>query len=421
MPAAGHEHALARALVAHLHLEGLAQQRQARAGLRRQAQGFAIVGPARRGAAQIDLVAHFQHPWPVGQAFEDVPIGRGETGAVVEQQQDAVGPFDGLPGAANAFPLHHVLALAQTGGVDDVQRQAVDVDLLAQHVAGGAGDVGDDGRLPPGQGIEQARLAGVGLAGEHDVHALAHQLALPGGGHHPREFVEQGVDALAEVFVGQKVDLLLGKVDGRFDEHAQFGQRRDRGMHPVGEHALQRLHGAARRLFGAGLDQIGDGLGLGQIDLVVEEGPLRELAGPRRAGAVTQHRLQDPIEYHRPTMALQLQHVLAGEGMGVFEEQGNALVEHLAVLVPKGQELGPAGRRHVPEHHLGDAARLRPRHTHDPYATPTGRRGDGGNGVRGRLGVQHRGAQAQGLSTKTKRALATGCEPERKSSHRLRQ
>ena len=72
--------------------------------------------------------------------------------------------------------------------------------------------------------------------------------------------------------VGEEVDLLFGKVDRRLDVHARFGHRFGQRMHGDGELALQRAQRCARRLRRAAVDQIGDRFGLGQVELVVEEG-----------------------------------------------------------------------------------------------------------------------------------------------------
>ncbi|MNP58921.1 hypothetical protein D3C76_1538800 [compost metagenome] len=61
-----------------------------------------------------------------------------------------------------------------------MQRHAVDVDMFAQDIPGGAGDIGNDGRFPPGQLVQQARLAGVRPAGDDHGHAVTQQGALPG-------------------------------------------------------------------------------------------------------------------------------------------------------------------------------------------------------------------------------------------------
>ena len=97
-----------------------------------------------------------------------------------------------------------------------------------------------------------------------------------------------------------------------------------------------RAAGAARGGFGAGIDQVGDGLGLGQVDLVVEEGALGEFAGLGHPQADApapglQAARQQQLQHHRPAMGLQFQHVLAGVGVGRREMDRQALVDGAAV------------------------------------------------------------------------------------------
>ena len=80
-------------------------------------------------------------------------------------------------------------------------------------------------------------------------------------------------------------------------------------------------------MFGAGLDQVGDGLGLGQVELVVEKCTLAELTGPSQACTQLQATAQQQVEHHRAAMALQLQHVFACEGVGAGEVDGQAFVK----------------------------------------------------------------------------------------------
>ena len=81
----------------------------------------------------------------------------------------------------------------------------------------------------------------------------------------------------------QKVDFLFREIQRGFDQHAQVDQRVAQHMDPVREHAGQRTAGASGCGFGAGIDQVGHRLGLGQIELVVEEGPLGEFTRPGRS------------------------------------------------------------------------------------------------------------------------------------------
>ncbi|OPZ07244.1 MAG: hypothetical protein BWZ07_03363 [Alphaproteobacteria bacterium ADurb.BinA280] len=94
-----------------------------------------------------------------------------------------------------------------------------------------------------------------------------------------------------------------------------------------GKHAGKGLGGTACSSFGTGIDQIGDGFGLRQIDFVVEKCALAELPRLRNAqsGEIRsacddinfrrrrQATRQQQLKNHRATMGLQFEHVFAGE------------------------------------------------------------------------------------------------------------
>ena len=96
----------------------------------------------------------------------------------VHYQQHTVSLTDGLERTLHTDALDLIVGITQTRCIDHVQGHAVDMDMFAQHIAGGAGDIGDDGRFAPGQGIEQAGLAGIGPASDDHGHAVAQQGAL---------------------------------------------------------------------------------------------------------------------------------------------------------------------------------------------------------------------------------------------------
>ncbi|MOA01478.1 hypothetical protein D3C78_1208880 [compost metagenome] len=73
-----------------------------------------------------------------------------------------------------------VIGVAQAGRVDNMQRHTVDVDMFTQDVPGGAGDIGDNRCLAPGQNIEQTRFASIRPTGNDDCHTITQQSALPG-------------------------------------------------------------------------------------------------------------------------------------------------------------------------------------------------------------------------------------------------
>ncbi len=149
-------------------------------------------------AGQVGLVAHHGEAdlfWqPINKFRPDLPRVDRSRGGAIHHEQHPIGLLNLGPGTLDADLLHLVLGIAQAGGVDDVQRHAIQMDVFAQHVAGGAGDLGDDGRLAAGQGVEQARFAGVGTTGDHHLHPFTQQGALLGLAAHRIQFVHDGVE-----------------------------------------------------------------------------------------------------------------------------------------------------------------------------------------------------------------------------------
>ena len=261
---------------------------------------------------------------------------------------DDIGFPDLGPGTLDADALDHIVGLAQAGGVDQVDRHAFDADLLDDAIAGGAGDGGDDGDFGTGQRIQQAGLADVGGPGQHDVQALAQAGTVAGGGQQLAQGGVDGIELAGGVGALQEFDFFFGKVEGGFDQHAQVQQLVGQHVDLPGKYALQRAGGGARRLFGAGLDQVGDGFGLYQVELVVEEGALGEFARLGQAyikvSTHFQHAAQQDLLDDGAAVALQLQHVLAGIGMGGGKPQGQPVVDGLAVGSQKGAVTGNSWR-----------------------------------------------------------------------------
>ena len=265
-----------------------------------------------------------------------------------------------------------------------MQRHAFDLDRLADAVARGAGDRRDDRQLGAGQRVEQRALADVGLAGQHHADALAQQRAL-------LRAVEQRVQRLADVAqlaagIGllQEVDLLLGKVQRRFDQHAQPHQTLAQALHLLREHARQRAPGRARCRFGAGVDQVGHGLGLGQVELAVEEGALGEFA---RLGQPQAQRLpglqaarQQQLQQHRAAMGLQLEHVFAGVGMRRRKVQRQALVDGLPSSARNASRVAWRGRSGRPHNASTSGCSAWPGQAHDAHRAAARRGGDGDDG-----------------------------------------
>lgn len=135
--------------------------------------------------------------------------------------------------------------------------------------------------------------------------------------------VEHGVDrrrdfgqSLAGVGALEKVDLLFGEVERRLDQRAQFDQAVAQHLDLGREGAGERTARGARRRLRARIDQVGDRLGLRQIELFVQKSALRELARLGDAqpdvSAGLQATREQQLQHDGATVRLQFEHVLAG-------------------------------------------------------------------------------------------------------------
>jgi hypothetical protein len=200
MPLPGHEAAFGHRLPARGLQEGRAQLVEAIAGTRRQrmpcGQPVSGVGPCTsclfqtsitgtragsrcRRVRAIAVSASRQasaSSWPAGtssvsEGNRRAPSCRNNTASAVS-----------ISAQARATPICSMVigAVAQACGVDHMHGTPSICTRLLDLVAGGAGDRRDDGQLGTCQRIEQRRLAGVRLPGDHDAHAIAQQGALAG-------------------------------------------------------------------------------------------------------------------------------------------------------------------------------------------------------------------------------------------------
>ena len=120
------------------------------------------------------------------------------------------------------------------------------------------------------------------------------------------------------------------------------------------EHTGQRSAGTASCGAGGCINQIGNGLGLGQINFVIEKGALCEFARLRHAKAFKQNmasvrikRLgqlnaprQEQLQDHGATMCLQLEDIFTRIRVGARKKDGQSLVNGLTLVVVEGQVMG---------------------------------------------------------------------------------
>jgi hypothetical protein len=269
-----------------------------------------------------------------------------------------------------------------------MNRHTLDLQRLADLVARGAGNRRDDGQLRPGQRVQQGTLACVGLPGNDHLEPFAQQGALLRGVEHGGQLPGQPVEAATGIGLFQKIDLLFGEIQRRFDQHAQFDEPVAQVRDALGKGPGERAGCTAGRGFGAGVDQVGDGFRLGQIQFVVQEGALSEFT--RLGQAQTWQRAlarrletagQQQLQHHRTAMRLQLQHVFAGVAVRRRKVERETLVDGQAIPTEKGTVGGMPRHQRAAGERLDQRQQTAAGHAHDADRTPPGCSGDGNNGI----------------------------------------
>ena len=149
----------------------------------------------------------------------------------------------------------------------------------------------------------------------------------------------------------QKINFFFWEIQSGFYQHAQVNQAVTQRVNFLREDTGQRSAGTASCGAGGCINQIGNGLGLGQINFVIEKCALCEFARLRHAKTLKQNvaclrvkRLgqlnaprQQQLQDHGATMCLQLEDIFSRIRVGAWKEDGQSLVNRFALVVVEGQ------------------------------------------------------------------------------------
>ena len=334
MTAPRRKRSLAAILIARDLTQALAKRRESIASLRRKIDRV-IVEPPGGLARQVDLVAHDRYRNTGGQFLVNLmilPVGR------VLYQQDGIGTSERLVCAANALLLDPVRIFPQSGSIYELDGEAVDINLFAQDVARRAGNFGYDCGLLSTEQVQQARLAGIRLADNHDLQSVTQQTALGCAFAQYGEGRRTLLDTSEQRLIGEKVDLLLRKVDRRFDVKAQFHELLRKRIDRCGEITRKRSQRRPRGLRSSCIDQIDDRLRLHEVELVIEESAFREFTRLRAACAIRDYGIDEHRHYERAAVAVQLENGLAGKRSRCRKVQCQAGINATPIATPKRAE-----------------------------------------------------------------------------------
>jgi hypothetical protein len=256
--------------------------------------------------------------------------------------EDEVGAFEFGLGALDADAFDVVEAFAEAGGVDEAKGDAVDLDDFFDGVAGGSGGGADDGAFEAEEAVEEAAFANVGFANDDGAGAVSEDAALFGrieqGAGAGEELIEAGLEGGA----GVGGDVFLGEVDVGFDVGEDVDERGAEGFGFAPDGTGELFVGGADGEGALGVDEVHDGLGLGEVHFAVEEGALGEFAGFGRAGTGFEEGFEDALGDEQAAVALEFDGMFAGVAGGVVEEDGDALVEGQVVVVAGFDEVDSA-------------------------------------------------------------------------------
>ena len=252
-----------------------------------------------------------------------------------------------------------------------MQRHSAQVDGFAYRVARRARDFGDDRPLGAGQSIQQARFADVGLARQDNLYAFAQQPALPRCRDNLRQLLAHTLKLGTRVPALEHFHVFFRKIEGSFDQHAQFGQGVHHRADLMGELPLQRTHCAARCLRGGRINQIGDAFRLCEIELIVEKCAFSEFAGFGNPRTEFETALQHHLQHDRPAVSLQLDDVFPRVGMRRGEIKRQALIDYAAIGVKKVGAGRVARLQLLRDQHVQHTRKVGTRDAHDPNAAPT--------------------------------------------------
>ena len=274
--------------------------------------------------------------------------GEGDAGggggglAGVDDFEDEVGAFEFGLGALDADAFDVVEAFAEAGGVDEAEGDAVDLDDFFDGVAGGSGGGADDGAFEAEEAVEEAAFADVGFANDDGAGAVSEDAALFRGIEQGAGAGEELIEAGLEGGAGVGGDVFLGEVDVGFDVGEDVDKRGAEGFGFATDGTGELFVGGADGEGALGVDEVHDGLGLGEVHFAVKEGALGEFAGFGRAGTGLEEGFEDALGDEQAAVALELDGVFAGVAGGVVEEDGDALVEGQVVVVAGFDEVDSA-------------------------------------------------------------------------------
>jgi hypothetical protein len=234
--------------------------------------------------------------------------------------EDQIGYLKNGADSSHAQTFHRILGVPESGGVKKPQGQAAPFATHLQDVPSGARDFCNNGPILPGQGIEKGALPSIGTTHYGQANAVPQVLARLGAYmFHVEPFAERLEDR-CQVFQIQVDSLVFSIIHHGFGPGHPGGQCEAGFRDPSGLGPGPGL-GHSKLGVGFGRDQVPKGLGFQQTLLAIQEGSSGELARFGQAHAQGAQIAQQPPNQERVAVGLELDDVLSGVTVWLWEIQ----------------------------------------------------------------------------------------------------
>ena len=214
----------------------------------------------RRG--QIVFVHHRHSGFALAKGHQFF-VRRSQGRAAVKHRQHQPRLLQPSLGSFHADLLHHIVRLAQPGGIRQPQGQISQPHRALHHISGGALHSGHNAGILTGQIVHQGAFAHIGAPNNHRVHPGGHQLTIVITSQQVREQALRLLQALQQGVTVQFRDLLVRVVHPGRHTGAHFHENIQRALDLLSQGAGQGGIGTVCRRLAGGGNQIRHAFRLG--------------------------------------------------------------------------------------------------------------------------------------------------------------
>ena len=337
---------------------------------------------------QVALVYDADGPFGRARGGKRLAVRVRERLRAVEHRYGQLRTLGGGKGPAHALALGLIRGLAQSRRVRQAQQYPAEQGLFLNRVPRCA-RLGRDYRPVVAEyRVQKRALARVRAADNRRTHALAHDPPAIKAREQFAQLRRARVQARGVVCQLKGLDVLVRVVQHGVKVRYYVNHIRVHLLGPAAERAAELACGIDGGFGCGGLDDVDDGLGLGEVEHAVQKGALGELARPGLPGPGGEECLERGAQHDGGAVALQLGGVLAGVAVRRAADRAQADVEH----VPGGVHEAAVDQLSVPvlghgpavggaEHGLCGGDRPGAGDSDYAYGGDDLARGDGGNGV----------------------------------------